>query len=54
MMDGLTHIISDVQNEYNGEDKYFITGFEPGAHTVWQMTFQHPEIIGIGPRSRKL
>jgi dienelactone hydrolase len=43
MMDGLTRIISDVQNEYNGADKYFITGFEAGAHTVWQMTFQHPE-----------
>jgi len=27
----------------NGEQKYFITGFEAGAHTVWQFVFQHPE-----------
>ena len=42
-MDGITQIIADVQQEYNGEKKNFITGFEAGAHTVWQFVFQHPE-----------
>lgn len=42
-MDGLTQLIADIQQEYNGEAQYYITGFEAGAHTVWQMLFQHPE-----------
>ncbi|HRI59495.1 MAG TPA: hypothetical protein PK228_07220 [Saprospiraceae bacterium] len=42
-MDGITQIITDVQNQYNGEQEYFITGFEAGAHTVWQFVFQKPE-----------
>ena len=33
MADGLTQIIRDVQKEYNGEEKYFITGFEAGVST---------------------
>jgi poly(3-hydroxybutyrate) depolymerase len=42
-MDGITQIIKDVQQQYNGEQQFFITGFEAGAHTVWQFLFQHPE-----------
>jgi predicted peptidase len=42
-LDGLTQVVKDVQSEYNGEDKYYLTGFEAGTHTVWQMVFQHPE-----------
>jgi len=42
-LDGITQIVKDVQQAYNGEQKYFITGFEAGAHTVWQLLFQHPE-----------
>ncbi len=42
-MAGITQIVTDVQQQYNGEQKYFITGFEAGAHTVWQFLFQHPE-----------
>ncbi|WP_448697608.1 hypothetical protein ACFGVR_12885 [Mucilaginibacter sp. AW1-3] len=41
--EGLTQVIKDVQKTYNGESKYFITGFEAGAHLVWAMTFLHPE-----------
>ena len=41
-MDGIGQIVADVQKQYNGEQKYFITGFEAGAHTVWQFVFQHP------------
>jgi poly(3-hydroxybutyrate) depolymerase len=44
-MDGITGIVKDVQAQYSGEQKYFITGFEAGAHTVWQFLFQHPEIL---------
>jgi poly(3-hydroxybutyrate) depolymerase len=42
-MDGISQIVNDVQKKYNGEEKLFITGFEAGAHTVWQFLFQHPE-----------
>ncbi len=42
-MEGITQIVKDVQEQYNGEQKFFITGFEAGAHTVWQFVFQHPE-----------
>lgn len=42
-MDGITQIVSDVRHQYNGELKFFITGFESGGHTVWQFAFQHPE-----------
>ncbi|HEY6063444.1 MAG TPA: hypothetical protein VIV35_07525 [Chitinophagaceae bacterium] len=49
-MDGITRIVTDVQHQYNGEQKYFITGFEAGAHTVWQFVFQHPEKLkGAAP-----
>ncbi len=41
--DGISQIIRDVQKEYHGEQKYFITGFEAGAHTTWAMIFSHPE-----------
>jgi len=47
-MDGITQIVRDVQQRFNGEEKYFITGFEAGAHTVWQFLFQHPERLKAG------
>lgn len=42
-MDGITAIMKDVVKEYGGEDKYFVTGFEAGGHTVWGILFNHPE-----------
>ena len=42
-MEGLTQIAKDVHEQYNSEEQYYITGFEAGTHTVWQMVFQHPE-----------
>jgi predicted peptidase len=49
-MDGISRIVSDVQKKYNGEQRFFITGFEAGAHTVWQFLFQHPEwLIAAAP-----
>ena len=43
-MDGITAIIQDVVKQYGGVDKYFITGFEAGGHTVWAVLFNHPEV----------
>ena len=42
-MDGITAIMQDVVKQYGGEDKYFVTGFEAGGHTVWAILFNHPE-----------
>jgi len=42
-MEGITQVVKDVQEQYNGEQKFFLTGFEAGTHTVWQFVFQHPE-----------
>ena len=44
-MDGITAIMKDVVKEYNGEDKYFVTGLEAGGHTVWGILFNHPEVV---------
>jgi len=44
-LDGLQSITWDVQKNYSGSDRIFITGFEAGAHLVWAMVFQHPELL---------
>ena len=44
-LDGLQSIVHDVQKTYSGSDKAFITGFEAGAHLVWAIAFQHPELL---------
>jgi predicted peptidase len=43
-MDGITAIMQDVVKQYGGEDRYFVTGFEAGGHTVWAILFNHPEL----------
>lgn len=43
-MDGITAIMQDVVKQYGGEEKYFVTGFEAGGHTVWGILFNHPEV----------
>ncbi len=40
---GLAAVISDVQADYNGEDKFFITGWSGGGNLAWFMVFTHPE-----------
>jgi poly(3-hydroxybutyrate) depolymerase len=42
-MDGVAAVASDVRKLYRGESKFFLTGLEAGGHTVWSITFQHPE-----------
>jgi len=44
-IDGLQSIIKDLKTNYASADKVFITGFEAGAHLVWAMIFQHPELL---------
>jgi dienelactone hydrolase len=44
-MDGINAIMQDVVKQYGGEDKFFITGFEAGGHTVWGILFNHPEAV---------
>lgn len=44
-MDGIRAAASDVQKLFGGEDRYFLTGWEAGGHTVWSMIFQHPEAL---------
>lgn len=44
-MDGITAIMQDVAKQYEGEDKYFITGLEAAGHTIWGILFNHPEAV---------
>ena len=44
-MDGINAIMQDVAKQYGGEDKFFVTGFEAGGHTVWGILFNHPEVV---------
>jgi dienelactone hydrolase len=43
--DGIAAALSDVRRLYGGEEKYFLTGWEAGGHTVWAMIFRHPEAL---------
>jgi len=43
--DGIRKIMLDIQMEFNGEGKIFITGFEAGAHDLWSIVFNHPEYL---------
>jgi poly(3-hydroxybutyrate) depolymerase len=40
---GIAAIVANVHRLYGGEERYFLTGWEAGGHTVWAMLFQHPE-----------
>lgn len=42
-MEGITAVMADVHKLYGGEDRYFLTGFEAGGHTLFAILFQHPE-----------
>jgi hypothetical protein len=44
-MDGIAAVADDMRTLYSGEDKYFLTGWEAGGHTVWAMLLRHPERI---------
>jgi predicted esterase len=44
--DGIAAVVADVHRLYGGHSKYFLTGWEAGAHTVFAMAFNHPENLG--------
>ena len=44
-MDGIAAMVADIRKLFGGEDRYFLTGWEAGGHTVWAMIFQHPEAL---------
>lgn len=44
-MEGIAAVAADVGKHFAGEDRYFLTGWEAGGHTVWAMLFQHPEAL---------
>jgi poly(3-hydroxybutyrate) depolymerase len=44
-MDGIRQVIKDVQQQYNGSEKVYMTGFEAGTHLLWALLFQHPELL---------
>jgi dienelactone hydrolase len=41
--DGLRAVLRDVRTKDAGEDRAYLTGWEAGGHTVWALTFNHPE-----------
>jgi dienelactone hydrolase len=41
--EGLAAVAGDVRQRYRGEDRCCLTGWEAGGHTVWALTFRHPE-----------
>lgn len=43
--DGIRQIILDVANDFNGEEKIYLTGFEAGTHVLWSIVFNHPEYL---------
>lgn len=43
-------IVKEVQGEFNGQPKFFVTGFSAGTHLTWQLIFLHPEVLaGASP-----
>jgi poly(3-hydroxybutyrate) depolymerase len=49
-LEGVIQAVKDVRDHYSGEERFFITGFEAGAHLVWSFVFQHPEMLrGAAP-----
>jgi predicted peptidase len=43
--DGINAIYNEVRDEYNTEDRWYVTGFEAGTHMLWWMVFSHPELV---------
>lgn len=42
---GIAAAVADVRRLDGGEERYFLTGWEAGGHTVWALLFQHPEAM---------
>lgn len=49
-VDGVLRAVDVVRRRYGGEERFFVTGFEAGAHLVWALVFRHPERLrGAAP-----
>ncbi len=49
-LEAVLAIVKEVQQESNGQTKFFITGFSSGGHLTWQLVFKHPELLaGAAP-----
>jgi hypothetical protein len=49
---GIAAVLMDVHRQWHGESTAFLTGWEAGGHTVWAVTFRHPERWrGVAPVS---
>lgn len=40
---GLLAALDDVRADFNGEEKFYITGFSGGGNITWHFIFTHPE-----------
>jgi poly(3-hydroxybutyrate) depolymerase len=38
-------IVKEVQQEFKGQPRFFMTGFSAGGHLTWQVIFNHPELL---------
>jgi len=41
--EGVAAVIADLRRQFRGEERGYLTGWEAGGHTVWALTFRHPE-----------
>lgn len=47
---GLRAVLADVRQQWHGEERAFLTGWEAGGHTVWAQALRHPELwCGVAP-----
>jgi hypothetical protein len=47
---GIAAAVADVGKRYGGDEKYFLSGWEAGGHTVFAVLFRHPEQLrGAAP-----
>lgn len=43
-------IVKEVQEDKQGQSKFFVTGFSAGGHMTWQIILMHPELLaGAAP-----
>lgn len=40
---GIAAVLADIHRQWHGESTAFLTGWEAGGHTLWALTFRHPE-----------
>jgi pimeloyl-ACP methyl ester carboxylesterase len=51
-LDGIAAAVADVRKRYGGEERYFLTGWEAGGHTVFALLFRRPEqFLAVAPVS---